>query len=833
MPAPARLAVGAALLCAASVALSWGSSPAGASSRAPSVRAPSAESRTPYGEMNLAWTEPGMIGLVGWAKDPDVNRPINVVVGITNPNGAPGLYVRTAGVYNPYLPGTTAEKYRSYLIAIPVSPGPHTMCVAALNVGKGNPNRLLGCKVFDVAPADPFGNLESSDVLPSGDVLRVSGWALDIGYVDPLSVKFTVDGAVAGRATANAIRPDVEASYPATGPAHGFVADVPIATGPHLVCAIATNIGRGADATIGCRPVLVAATQPIGNLESVTVGADSVTVTGWVGDPDAGGPIDVTLTDIVVGGVDDPFTRRMAASSSRPDVAAVTGLDARAGFTTSWNVTAPGVHVVCATGHNRGIGRDQLIACTTITIPDHRPGGLVASVTPLTSGLRVTGTAADPDTATPVTVRIDVDGGTTTTTANGGSFDATIGSLSAGRHSVCVTLPDLGGARPGINGDRPLPCGTVIVTQNSPNATAVGTSGAVGPPTAVGPATGPVVGVDRDAGVTTRLRDGSVLWLFGDSVGYDSAGAMRYFVGGTGGWAPAGAPAITRDAGDADGSPYVLATPTATYPACTAQNPHQVMWPVSAVTVPAGSRDRVIVFLSDMCLGSPTDYRYEGMAVAEWYYDPAAPPDGRPVQLTILDQKMATSRPFGTAAVIDDSGWLLMYACDRPANLADPAAFGPCRVARVDPNVVVDESQYRYWNGSTWVAGEGNAQPVTMPSGGMAGYDYPASSFTVTWDAPHGVYVMAYSPWPGFTDKVVVRVSREPEGPWSVPVVLTLPGCDETVAGASRNCYGATPQPAFSASDRLGIGWYDQAVPADRRRGQYHVATVPFVTVLS
>ena len=99
---------------------------------------PSNDSRTPYGEMNLAWTEPGMIGLVGWTKDPDVNRPIDVVVAVDNGGG---MVVRTAGVYNPFLPGKYAEKFRSYLIAMPVPPGPHTMCVAALNVGRGNPHR--------------------------------------------------------------------------------------------------------------------------------------------------------------------------------------------------------------------------------------------------------------------------------------------------------------------------------------------------------------------------------------------------------------------------------------------------------------------------------------------------------------------------------------------------------------------------------------------------------------------------------------------------------------------------------------------------------------------
>jgi hypothetical protein len=122
---------------------------------------------------------------------------------------------------------------------------------------------------------------------------------------------------------------------------------------------------------------------------------------------------------------------------------------------------------------------------------------------------------------------------------------------------------------------------------------------------------------------------------------------------------------------------------------------------------------------------------------------------------------------------------------------------------------------------------------MTMPDGANAAYNYPASSLTVTFDAPHGVYVMAYAPWPGFVDRGEVRVARQPWGPWSPPVELYLPGCSNTVNTAFLACYAFTAQPQLSSPSTLGIGYYDQAYAGDRSRGQYMVTSVPFVTVLS
>lgn len=150
----------------------------------------------------------------------------------------------------------------------------------------------------------------------------------------------------------------------------------------------------------------------------------------------------------------------------------------------------------------------------------------------------------------------------------------------------------------------------------------------------VPPASSPASGVDRDAGISVRLRSGAVLWLFGDTAAHHPDGSLRYFVIGTGALADPADPATTIDVLGADGVPAALAVPTADFVACDA-DARPGMWPAAAVLDARGPFDRVVVWLENICLevgGRVTD---RGMAVAEWIDDPEASLD-RPIQLRIL-----------------------------------------------------------------------------------------------------------------------------------------------------------------------------------------------------
>ena len=347
--------------------------------------------------------------------------------------------------------------------------------------------------------------------------------------------------------------------------------------------------------------------------------------------------------------------------------------------------------------------------------------------------------------------------------------------------------------------------------------------------------------IDRDAGVSAVLRDGSVLWLFGDTAARNEDGTVRYFVIGTGAWASADAPTVTRDAVDpTNGEPVVLATPTAEFPPCPQPSQRQGMWPASAVVQHVGALDRVVIWLENVCLGGDTGdgpiLDGQGMAVAEWWYDPADPPLDRAVTATVLNQRLFVDRSYGLAAVLvdgqgsgggggdGDGDQIDTYRCDTPAKGDTPTdKYGPCTVAQTTFDGVADPASYRPWTGDGFDGG-GGAAPIELPAGSWM--PYPVGGFTVTHDAVVGAYVMAYSPWPGSTEVMEVRVAADPLGPWSSPVTIHLPGCDDHIGSRQFGCYAASAQPAFSTPGHLGIGYYDSSVTTFPTRGAYQVSSV-------
>lgn len=330
------------------------------------------------------------------------------------------------------------------------------------------------------------------------------------------------------------------------------------------------------------------------------------------------------------------------------------------------------------------------------------------------------------------------------------------------------------------------------------------------------PAGSELATIDRDAGIAVTLRDNSVLWLFGDTAARLDDGTIDYFQIGTASWAPPEAPAVTDDIADpATGAPVTFATPTSDFPTCPGPGQRAGMWPASAIVQPVGERDRVIIWLHNICLGADGSLTDEGMALAEWWYDPAAPPVERPVVATILVQRLFADRSFGTAAVLGDDGDVYAYRCATPDDPADAAGYGPCAVARVPLADVADASAYTVVEDNLALP-SGPTQPI------------PAGGFGVAHDPVIGAFVMAYSPWPGSTQVVDVRTSPSPLGPWSRPVTVGLDGCADRIGSRQFNCYAGGPQPRFSTPGHLGLGYYDSSVSTFPTRGAYTVTSVPW-----
>ena len=585
--------------------------------------------------------------------------------------------------------------------------------------------------------------------------------------------------------------------------------------------------------------------SPIGRLDVVVADGASIRVIGWALDPDTRSPIDVMVSV-------EAKAVAHRASLSRPDVGAVHPAHGAAhGFDVRTPPLPPGRNDVCVWAVNVLQGtRDRSLGCrTVVTGSDSVIGSFDAVRQSGPSRIRIEGWAYDPDAPGSSTVTATIDGVAHRVDAN--QFRDGLRTIfrKSGNHAFSADLPARVGSRRvcitannvGRGSNASLGCRDVTVNDlpGPLDGADVRATRLVGPP-----AGHPLRGIERDAGVSTVLRDGTTFWLFGDSVEWLPGGGFRYFVNNTAALSTRTDPAVTRDGVRPGNVPAPFVTPSAEFSTPCPSGFNSVMWPLSVTAVPHGSSasDRVIAFFGNVCLRG-MEPMSRGVAVVEWIYDPATMAGsssvGPIIAGRVLEQNLfPVGAEYGTASQIVD-GLLYAYECGRPAdggsaiNWPDDPAYSGCTVARVDPARVADRTAWSYWNGgadhtsaASWSALPADAATMQIP--GIPGdKQMPVSSFSLTRDPHHG-QVMVYSPWPGYTDNVVVRSAASPVGPWSAVRHVALPGCNEWGDGVGRFCYAGTAQPHRSTPTTLGLGWFDQMVAVDPVRGSYLSATTPW-----
>ena len=144
----------------------------------------------------------------------------------------------------------------------------------------------------------------------------------------------------------------------------------------------------------------------------MTVNGSEVTLAGWAFDPDTSAPIGVHFTSTAAG----------AARSTRPCRGPTSAPIYRNGDNHGFSITltvAPGNHSVCAYGIDTTGGPNPGIACRSFTtaVPVQKaPIGVVDAVTVNGATVSVAGWAFDPNTVSPIGVRVYLDG---TAVANG------------------------------------------------------------------------------------------------------------------------------------------------------------------------------------------------------------------------------------------------------------------------------------------------------------------------------------------------------------------------------------------------------------------------------
>jgi hypothetical protein len=407
----------------------------------------------------------------GWAIDPNTDDPISVhvyvdgalVEGLTASNPRPDL----VGIFPVNGPN------HGFSGVIPASPGPHQVCVFAINVGAGY-NTLINCRQVVLPTGPPFGAV---DVLTGGPdhVLWVSGWAIDPDGDTPTPVRISLDGVVVSNAPATNARPDVAWYFPGFSAAHGFsYSRSGVAPGQHLVCVTAVNsVGGGGDTVLRCANVVIPSGPPFGVVDAATAGPDgTIGASGWTIDPDT-----VASTTVRVS-VDGVVRASLVASNPRPDVARVfPGYGSAHGYSWVSSGFGGGLHQVCVTAINKaGPGADTLLSCRQVTTPTGSPFGVLDVATGTPAGhITAAGWMIDPDTVSPAGVHLYVDGHLITGTVasasrpdvgaafpaygplHGYSFD--VAGFAPGSHTACVFGIDVAGG----NGNSLVACRNVAV----------------------------------------------------------------------------------------------------------------------------------------------------------------------------------------------------------------------------------------------------------------------------------------------------------------------------------------------------------------------------------
>lgn len=301
--------------------------------------------------------------------------------------------------------------------------------------------------------SDPIGSLDSATV--AGGTVTLSGWAMEPDLVDkPASILLLVDNNLVGGTTANQARADVGSAF-GYGNNHGFSASVALSAGTHQVCTAMFNSEGGTGAAWrNCKTVTSAGpggSNPFGALDSATAaGPGTVALKGWAIDADAGtGPVAV---QVLIDG--NPAGAPVAADGPRPDLTPVFGLGPNHGYTATVTGLVGGTHAACVRVQNSGGGTDTIIGCKSVQMPSGDPFGALDQAATSPGGMRVTGWAIDPDTASAIDVHVYVDGSfKAAATANAsrpdvGAFFAgygnnhgyniQIGGLTPGNHNVCT-----------------------------------------------------------------------------------------------------------------------------------------------------------------------------------------------------------------------------------------------------------------------------------------------------------------------------------------------------------------------------------------------------------
>jgi hypothetical protein len=298
----------------------------------------------------------GSVTVVGWAVRPDAPTGlVNVAANIGN-----NWYQMTSGKPDAVAPTnvTGAGPNQGFTGMVTGSPGVKNLCIWATSTA--GVNSMLGCtSVTFAAVPSPVGGIETATAAPGS--VALTGWAVrpDVpaGLVN-VAAQVGSNWYQMSSGSADTVAPMEVAG---AGPNQGFSGTVPLAAGSQKVCVWATSTA-GSGVLISCTTVVVPSVPaPVGEIETITGGVGTISVTGWAVRPDV--PAGLVNVAANIG------SNWYQMSSGTPDAIAptkVTGAGPNQGFSGTITTTA-GVKNVCIWATSSG-GVGLQLVCATVTV---------------------------------------------------------------------------------------------------------------------------------------------------------------------------------------------------------------------------------------------------------------------------------------------------------------------------------------------------------------------------------------------------------------------------------------------------------------------------------
>ncbi len=410
---------------------------------------------SPYGVVSSVTAGFGSVQVAGWAADPDSTNSVQTHVYIDGVGAANVTAdIATASLATRMGAGNTLHGFAATVKN--VAPGPHDVCVFAINVAGSGNNTLLECRTVTVMSGSPVGVIDQTAGY-TGTVLA-RGWAIDPDTDGGVTVRLIVDSRVVAEQVATATKAGLAEAMPGFGSNHAYhFTAAGISPGKHTVCVEAVNVSAGNDSSLGCREVTILAGPPLFHFDEATAKAPGqITLRGWTFDPDTADPLRVHIY------VDGQLHSKITADTPKESLhSAFYGYGTNHAFATTLTGLSVGNHDVCMFAIGVGDGGNA-VQCRTVTTPTGSPIIHVDQVEGTAIGAAtIRGWSFDPDVVDPVRVHVYVDGKlagkVTADTAKSGlnntfpgygdghGFSVTATGIGPGQHRACIYAINVGG----------------------------------------------------------------------------------------------------------------------------------------------------------------------------------------------------------------------------------------------------------------------------------------------------------------------------------------------------------------------------------------------------